>query len=151
MTIWKPHVTVAAVIEQEGRYLLVKESPDGHPVLNQPAGHLEEDETLHEAVVREVREETGRHFTPESIIGIYQYQSPHNNATYLRVAYRGSCSEPDPSLELDSDIEETLWMTTEEITRQHDKLRSPMVLRSIEDYQAGQSFPLTLINQIVHN
>lgn len=150
MSIWKPHVTVATIIEQEGRFLLVEEASEGLVVYNQPAGHVEEGETLIAAAIRETLEESGRHFTPDSIIGIYQWRSPLSGLTYLRVAFTGSCSERDPERELDTDVLDTLWLTPRELAEQKEKLRSPMVMRCVEDYIAGKRYPLDLITDISH-
>lgn len=148
MSEWAPHLTVAAVIEREGRFLLVHEISDGLEVYNQPAGHLDENETLLEAVARETLEEAGCHFTPEAITGFYQWQSPLNDITYIRIAFCGSCSERDPETELDKEIIDTVWMTPEEMAEQSDKLRSPMVIRCVEDYLAGHRYPLEMIAEL---
>ncbi len=148
MMIWKPHATVAAVIENEGRFLLVQELISGRSVYNQPAGHLEDDETLIEAVIRETREETAWEFLPESLIGIYQWRHPENGETFMRTTFSGNAFHHDQDRELDACIQRTLWLTPEEIRNQHDRLRSPMVLRSIEDYLAGVRYPLALLSSI---
>lgn len=146
--IWKPHATVAAVIENEGRFLLVQELISGRSVYNQPAGHLEDDETLIEAVIRETREETAWEFLPESLIGIYQWRHPENGETFMRTTFSGNALHHDQDRELDACIQRTLWLTPEEIRNQHDRLRSPMVLRTIEDYLAGVRYPLALLSPI---
>lgn len=146
--IWKPHVTVAAVIENEGRFLLVQELISGRSVYNQPAGHLEDGETLMEAVIRETREETAWEFEPESLVGIYQWRHPEKTKTFIRATFSGKGMRHDPDRELDACIERTLWLTPEEIRNRHDRLRSPMVLRSIEDYLAGFRYPLTLLSDL---
>lgn len=146
MMIWKPHVTVAALIEKEGRFLIVQERVSGQSVYNQPAGHLEDGETLVDAVIRETREETAWEFEPESIVGIYQWRPPEKQKTFIRVTFSGKGLRHDPESELDACIERTLWLTPEEIRNQHDRLRSPMVLRSVEDYLAGLRYPLTLLS-----
>jgi 8-oxo-dGTP pyrophosphatase MutT (NUDIX family) len=146
--IWKPHVTVAALIEHDGRFLMVQERISGKSVYNQPAGHLEDGETLIDAVKRETREETAWHFEPESVTGIYRWRHPENHATFIRVSFAGKGLYHDPAVELDSDIERTLWLTAEEIRYQPDKLRSPLVLRSIDDYLAGSAYPLSLLTSL---
>jgi ADP-ribose pyrophosphatase YjhB (NUDIX family) len=146
--IWTPHFTVAAVIEQEGRFLMVEENADGRIVFNQPAGHVEEDETAIEAVRRETLEESGRHFTPESIVGIYRWRNPHNHITYLRVAYCGRFSSRDRDLSLDTDIITTHWLSYAELEEKAARLRSPLVMRCIDDYLTGKRLPLDLINEI---
>ncbi len=139
---WKPNVTVAAVIEQDGRYLLVEEQ-DGDAVrFNQPAGHLEADESLLDAVQREVREETGRVFTPTHALGVYLWHSPEHDLTYLRCAFSGTCSEPMPGHTPEHGIIATHWLTRAEIAALGKRLRSPLVLRCIDD--ALQRPPLAL-------
>ena len=116
---WSPSVTVAAVIREDHRYLVVEERPDGDTVINQPAGHVEFGETLEQAVKREVLEETGRHFTPTGLIGIYQWTVPDTNHTYLRFCFCGQVSEPVPGRKLDPEINATHWMTLKQIARQN--------------------------------
>lgn len=144
--IWTPHLTVAAITEQNGRFLLVEEEPNGKPVFNQPAGHVEEHESLLDAVVREVREETCRHFEPEALCGLYRWRSPQNGVTYLRAAFCGAISEHDPKLQRDSDIIGDSWLSREEML--HLPLRSPLVLRCIDDCLAGQRLPLDLVTEL---
>jgi len=141
-------VTVAALIENEGRFLLVQELISGSSVINQPAGHLEDGETLIDAVIRETREETAWEFEPESLIGIYQWRHPDKEKTFIRTTFSGKTSSHDPDRKLDACIERTLWLTPEEIRNQQDRLRSPMVLRSIEDYLAGYRYPLSLLSDL---
>jgi len=141
-------VTVAALIENEGRFLLVQELISGRSVYNQPAGHLEDGETLIDAVIRETREETAWEFEPESLIGIYQWRHPAKEKTFIRTTFSGKALRHDPGRKLDACIERTLWLTPEEIRLRHDSLRSPMVLRSIEDYLAGFRYPLTLLSDL---
>ena len=145
---WKPHLTVAALIENDGRFLMVQENISGNSVYNQPAGHLEDKETLLDAVIRETREETAWHFEPKFISGIYHWRHPDKDKTFIRVSFAGKGVFHDPACELDSCIERTLWLTPEEIRHQQDMLRSPMVLRSIEDYLAGSAYPLSLLTSL---
>ena len=142
---WKPHTTVAAVIERDGQFLMVEEEIDGRVVFNQPAGHLDPNESLHTAVIRETREETAWSFVPQAITGIYLWQLDASQRTYLRVAFCGSCSNHDTQQKLDDDIIRAVWMTREELLAQSHKLRSPMVMRCIDDYLAGQRYPLELL------
>ncbi len=142
---WKPHTTVAAVIENDGKFLIVEEESDGKIVYNQPAGHLDEDENLIQAVIRETLEETAWHFKPENITGVYQYKSPDNGTTYVRFCFSGKCDQHEPDRKLDDGIVRAIWMSYEELLREQDKLRSPMVLRCIDDYLAGKQYPLELI------
>lgn len=147
---WKPHVTVAAVIEQSGRYLLIEEhTPEGLR-LNNPAGHLDLAESPQEGVVREVLEETACVFTPESVVGVYlgRYQRPARgeDITYLRIAFAGSVGEPLPDRALDQGIVGRVWMTLDEVRASTARHRSAMVLQSIEDHAAGRRYPLALIS-----
>ena len=148
-TRWKPNVTVAAVIERDGRFLLVEEhTPEGLR-LNNPAGHLDEAESPQEAVIREVLEETACVFTPKSLIGVYlgRFQRPARgeDVTYFRISFAGMVGEPDPSRALDDGIVRTLWMTPDELRACPERHRSSMVLQSIEDHLAGRHHPLDLI------
>lgn len=146
--IWTPHVTVAAVIEDRDKFLLVQEQVAGESVYNQPAGHLEDGESLTKAVIRETLEETAWHIQAESIIGIYQWRHPDTPDTFLRITFAGSCLYHEPERPLDGDIERVLWLPAEEIRRRSDRLRSPMVMRAIDDYLAGVSWPLSLLAEI---
>jgi 8-oxo-dGTP pyrophosphatase MutT (NUDIX family) len=145
---WKPHMTVAALIEIGGRFLLVQERIGGQSVYNQPAGHLEDNESLLEAVVRETLEETAWQFEPEVVTGIYQWRHPDKQTTFVRVTFAGQGVCHDPTRELDSVIERTLWLSPEEIRAQPEKLRSPMVIRCIDDYLAGAAYPLSLLTTL---
>jgi 8-oxo-dGTP pyrophosphatase MutT (NUDIX family) len=146
---WKPSVTVAAIIEREGRYLLVEEhTPEGLR-LNNPAGHLDPGESPEQGAVREALEETTCAFTPDRLVGVYlaRFQRPARgeDVTYLRFAFGGTCGEPDPTRSLDHGIVRTLWMTLDEIRASRDRHRSDLVLRCIEDHAAGRRFPLDLV------
>jgi ADP-ribose pyrophosphatase YjhB (NUDIX family) len=145
-TIWKPNVTVAAVIERDGRFLLVEEAIGDEIIYNQPAGHLEEGETLLAAVAREVLEETACHFTPEALLGVYRWRNPDSSVTYLRVAFSGSCSEPEPDRPLDEGVLAARWYTRDEVAAL--RLRSPTVLRCIDDHRAGIRYPLSALVEI---
>jgi 8-oxo-dGTP pyrophosphatase MutT (NUDIX family) len=139
--VWKPDVTVAAVIERGGRFLLVEERIRGRLVLNQPAGHLEDRETLLDAVVRETLEETAWHFTPDALLGIYQWRSPRGHTT-LRFAFTGSVHDYHADRPLDPPIVTTHWLAREEIAQRAARLRTPLVLRCVEDYLAGRRVSL---------
>ena len=146
---WKPRVTVAAVIEQDGRFLLVEEhTPEGLR-LNNPAGHLDPGESPQEGAVREALEETARVFTPDRLVGVYlaRFRRParEEDVTYLRFAFGGTAGEPDPARSLDSGIVRTLWMTLEEVRASRDRHRSALVLQCIEDFVAGKRHPLDLV------
>lgn len=143
---WMPHLTVAAIIELKQRFLLVEEQSEGLIVFNQPAGHWDEGESLIEAVIRETLEESAWHFKPEAIVGLYQYTSAWK-ITYLRICFCGSPLSHDPQRSLDLNISRALWLSRAEII-QLPNLRSPMVLRGIDDYLAGIRYPLSLINQL---
>ena len=145
MTPWYPHVTVATVVERDGRFLLVEENTSEGIVLNQPAGHLDPGETLHQAAVRETLEETGWHVELDSVIGVALYTAPANGITYHRTTFSASALRQDPSLELDEGIIRCLWLSYEEIQQESARLRSPLVLKSIEQYRSGISAPLDFI------
>lgn len=147
--IWKPHVTVAAVIEREQRFLMVEEEVDGKVVYNQPAGHLDAGESLIEAVARETLEETAWHFLPSAVIGIYLWTQPASETTYLRVCFSGLCQGHEPDRPLDEGIRVAPWMTRAELCRQGERLRSPLVLRCVDDYLAGKHYPLALLNRLI--
>lgn len=147
---WKPAVTVAAVIEHGGRFLLVEEETPEGLQLNNPAGHLDPGESPLEAVVREALEETARAFVPEALLGVYlaRFQRParDEDVTYLRLAFSGSVGEQIAGRALDAGIVQTLWMTADEVRASAARHRSPLVLRCIEDHLAGQRLPLQAIH-----
>jgi 8-oxo-dGTP pyrophosphatase MutT (NUDIX family) len=143
--VWKPDVTVAALIERDRRFLLVEERIRGRLVLNQPAGHLEDGESLLEAVVRETLEETAWHFSPEALLGIYQWRSPRGHST-LRIAFIGSVHDHEAARVLDPPVITTHWLTREEIALEAPRLRTPLVLRCIDDYLAGRRLPLEALS-----
>ena len=144
--IWKPHVVVAAVIEQEGKFLLVEEHTESGTLFNQPAGHLEEGESLLHAVRREVFEETAHHFEPEALLGVYRWQHPNRpQRTYLRFAFTGVVTGFDPTASLDDGILRAVWLSAEEIQALQHRHRSPLILDCIHHYQAGRRFPLDLL------
>ena len=148
-TRWKPHVTVAAIIEKQGRYLLIEEhTPEGLR-LNNPAGHLDEGESPADGCVRETLEETAHPFTPTALLGIYvsrfQRLATGEDITYIRIAFCGDVGEPLAHLSLDTGIVRTLWMTPEEVRASSARHRSPLVLQCMEDHLAGQRFALHTI------
>jgi ADP-ribose pyrophosphatase YjhB (NUDIX family) len=143
---WHPHLTVATVVEQSGKYLIVEELSDGIKVFNQPAGHLEQNETLIEAAVRETLEETGWHVKIESLVGFFMYTSEANNITYLRCCFIATALEHDKDYILDEGIIGPVWLSLEELNEQKNKLRSPLVTQCIEDYEAGKRFSLDSIS-----
>lgn len=150
---WGPSVTVAAVIERDGRFLLVEEHTPEGLMLNNPAGHLDPGESLQEAVVREVLEETACRFEPEALVGVYMSRfirsarpgREHQDVTYLRFTYCGRASEPEPGRALDRGIVRTVWLTPDEMRAASRRLRSPMVLRGLDDYLAGRRLPLDTV------
>ena len=146
-TVRNADVTVAALIEDAGRFLLVEERAGGRAVFNQPAGHLEVGETLVDAVVRETLEETGYSFEPTSVLGLYHWYSEPADATYLRVAFCGVAHAPRTMPELDPVIISTHWLTRDQVLAQQNRLRSPMVLRCIDDYRGGARFPLSCLTE----
>lgn len=143
--VWKPSVTVAAVLEQDGRFLLVEEETHQGLCFNQPAGHLEPAESILAGAVRETLEETAYTFRPESLVGVYRWHSDHAQTTYLRFAFTGSVTGHDPARTLDDGIVRAVWLTPEEIRASRPRHRSPLVLRCVEDYLAGRRFPLDLL------
>lgn len=145
---WTPHATVATIIEQNGRFLMVEEMSCGQAVFNQPAGHIEEHETVLTAARRETLEETGWHIEPTSLVGLYIYKAPSNGVTYHRYCLAAQALQEIPNATLDDGIIGARWMSIEEL-RQCTRLRSPMVLTCVEDYLAGRRFPLDVI--VEHN
>lgn len=145
--VWKPSVTVAAVVERDGRFLLVEEHADGGLRINQPAGHLERGESLLQAVAREALEETAHPFDPTALLGIYLWRSasPARAATYLRFAFTGELGERIAGRPLDRGIVRTLWLSREELAQRDAQHRSPLVARCIDDYLRGQRYPLGLL------
>lgn len=146
--IWTPRVTVAAVIEQHGRFLLVEEETEKGLGLNQPAGHLDEHESLLEGVARETLEETGYVFRPEAIVGVYLWHASEKGLTYLRFAFSGTVLGHDPTRPLDTGIVRALWLTPEEISAEARRHRSPLVQRCIDDYRSAQRHPLELLTHL---
>ena len=142
-----PHVTVATVVERDGRFLLVREEADGAVVYNQPAGHVECGESLLDAAVRETLEETAWQVKLESLLGLYQYTSAANGVSYVRVCFIARPVSHDAGAALDSEIQAVEWLGAQEIAALAAQWRSPMVWRAIEDYQRGIHYPLRLIQQ----
>jgi 8-oxo-dGTP pyrophosphatase MutT (NUDIX family) len=145
---WKPEVTVAAIVEREGRYLFVEERIAGQLVLNQPAGHLEDGETLIEAVIRETREETAWRLQPQALVGTYLWRNPLDGRTFLRFAFCGIVDDHRAAQPLDTGIVRTLWLTHEQLLAQSARVRSPLVPRCLEDYLLGKRQPLDSIASV---
>jgi 8-oxo-dGTP pyrophosphatase MutT (NUDIX family) len=147
--LWTPHVTVSALVERAGRFLLIEEKTSSGLRINQPAGHLEAGETLVDAVIRETLEETAYPFTPDALLGVYvaHYARPGRaGATYLRFAFCGTVGEPLAGHALDDGIVRTLWMTADELRACVDRHRSPSVMRCVDDYLAGRRIPLDFVH-----
>ncbi len=147
--VWKPHVTVAAVIEQNLRFLLVEEETSNGLAFNQPAGHLEENEDLISAVKREVNEETAWQFEPEHIVSIQLWRRNPDAPSFLRVCFSGSCHSHDAGQTLDDGIRGTHWLTREEVSSKHHQLRSPLVIKSIDQYLSGERYHLNLLKSFL--
>lgn len=146
-SVWKPRATVAAVCERDGKFLLVRENVNGDIVYNQPAGHLEPDETLLQAVVRETLEETRYRFKPTALQGIYRFKpKPDANKTYIRFLFRGEVGDRIDG-PLDQGIIAAEWLSYEQVLACRDHHRSPMVLQCIDDFRNGPGYPLDVINQ----
>jgi ADP-ribose pyrophosphatase YjhB (NUDIX family) len=146
---WKPNVTVAAVIELDGRFLLVEEASADGLKLNNPAGHLDPGESPADGCAREVLEETAYAFRPTALLGVYlsraRSSSTGEDVTYLRLAFCGEIGAHDPALPLDHGIVRALWLTPEQIRASSERHRSPLLMRCVEDYLAGVRHPLSLI------
>jgi 8-oxo-dGTP pyrophosphatase MutT (NUDIX family) len=140
--IWRPHVTVATVVPREGRFLLVEENVRGRLVINQPAGHLDPDESLQAAAVRETLEETGWDIELDCLLCVQQWRSAESGRQFVRFTFGAAPLRHDPSRTLDEGIVRALWLTREEIAAESARLRSPMVIASIDDWSAGHGLPL---------
>jgi 8-oxo-dGTP pyrophosphatase MutT (NUDIX family) len=143
--VWKPSVTVAAVIERDGRFLFVEERIDGRLVLNQPAGHLDPGESLVDACRREVIEETAHRFEPEALVGVYRWHYAAKDVTFLRFCFLGKIlgEEKRP---LDKEIVRLHWLTPDELTKRKAEHRSPLVQKCVDDFLAGRRYPLELFS-----
>ena len=140
-----PHITVATIVERDGKFLMVRENSGGRLVYNQPAGHVEPNETLFDAALRETLEETAWRVELKQLLGIYQYISPENGITYIRHCFIAKAIEPRTERNLDPDILEAKWLTLKELEDFESELRSPLVLRVIRDYLSGVNFPLNAV------
>lgn len=139
---WQPDVTVATVVVRDGRLLMVEERVRGALVLNQPAGHLEPDESLLEAALRETLEETGWEVTLTAFIGAYQWKAPADGRHFLRLAFAAEPRRHHPDRALDEGIVQALWLTPAELSAENHRHRSPLVWRAVEDFLSGRRFPL---------
>lgn len=150
---WQPDVTVAALVVRDGRLLMVEERVRGELVLNQPAGHLEPDETLIDAARRETLEETGWDVDPVAFVGAYQWKAPvapdgSGGRHYLRMAFEATALRHHPERALDEGIERALWLAPDELLAARDRHRSPLVWRVVEDFLGGRRYPLGALNHL---
>jgi 8-oxo-dGTP pyrophosphatase MutT (NUDIX family) len=141
----RPTLTVATVVERDGRFLLVEEETSSGLRLNQPAGHVEPGESIVTAAARETLEEAAWQVDPTALVGIYQWGSPHNGPTFVRFTFAATARVHEPARSLDTGIVRALWLTYDDIAARRDLHRSPLVLRSLDDYRAGHRWPLALI------
>lgn len=139
------HITVACVVERDGRFLFVEEQVNEQLVLNQPSGHWEPGETLIEGAVREALEETGWDVWPTALLGIYEYEPPELGYGFLRFAFLAEPLQHHPERPLDEGIARAIWLTPEQLREAADRHRSPMVQRGIDDALAGQRYPLAML------
>ena len=146
MSLWRPSVTVAAVIERDGKFLFVEEMIDGRKVINQPAGHLDPGESLAAGCAREVLEETAHRFEPTGLVGVYRWYYEPKDVTFLRFCFRGKVLGVDSGRKLDKEIIRVLWLTPAEV-KASAAARSPLVYRCIEDWLAGRNYPLDVFSK----
>lgn len=142
---WQAHVTVATIVEDQGRFLFVEELQQGQAVLNQPAGHLDPNESLQHAAVRETLEETGWDVELTGVVGIYLYTAPSNGVTYQRICFAAKALRHHPDYVLDKGIIGPVWLSREELLQQQARWRSELVLRCVDDYLNGERFSLALL------
>jgi 8-oxo-dGTP pyrophosphatase MutT (NUDIX family) len=143
-----PEITVAAIVQTEGRFLVVEERINGRLVFNQPAGHVEHGESLLAAVIREVREETAWRFEPKSLIGVYLWRSPESGVTTMRFGFSGRVDDHDRAQPLDQGIVGTHWLSPADLQAREQRLRSPLVMRCIEDYLKGERQPIASVARL---
>ncbi|MBN8480546.1 MAG: NUDIX hydrolase [Xanthomonadales bacterium] len=142
---WHPHVTVATVVPRDGRFLFVEESVRGRLVINQPAGHLEPAETLHEAALRETLEETAWHVELDCLVAVQQWTSATSGSHFIRFTFGARALDHDPARALDAGIVRALWLSRDELAAAGDRLRSPLVLDSVDDWIGGRRLPLDTV------
>ena len=145
----RPTVTVATIVERDGRFLVVEEETRTGMRLNQPAGHLEVGESLPAAAIRETLEETGWHVVPTALVGVYRWQTPDNQSTFVRFTFAADARRHDPARPLDDGIARAMWLTYEDLAAQKPRHRSPLVLRCVDDYRAGRRWPVAFVTEIV--
>lgn len=148
--IWKPHVTVAAIVEDQGRFLMVEEQTELGKVFNQPAGHLEKGEGLASAMVRETLEETAWDVEPESLVGIYRWPHPHLDITYIRFAFAARPLRHHPERALDTGIIAAHWLDIDALQANRDRHRGPQVWQCIDDFLHGERLPLTCLKELTY-
>ncbi len=148
VVVSRPAVTVATIVERDGRFLLVEEETRAGRKLNQPAGHLESGESLPAAAVRETLEETAWTVVPTALVGIYRWEAADNGATFVRFTYCADARAHDPHRELDTGIVQAVWLTYEEIVARRRDHRSPLVQRCVDDYRAGARLPLEFVREV---
>ncbi|KZC41745.1 MULTISPECIES: NUDIX hydrolase [Rhodanobacter] len=144
--VWRPHVTVACVVADGGRFLMVEEEVNGRPAWNQPAGHLEDGESLAAAALRETLEETGWTVQLQHLIGVHQWRSTEHGDVVVRFSFAARALSHDPQRALDTDIRRAVWLTRAEIAALGERLRSPMILQSIDLWLSGQRLPLDVLS-----
>ncbi|RMR02667.1 NUDIX hydrolase [Pseudomonas syringae group genomosp. 3] len=142
---WQAHVTVATIVEDQGRFLFVEEMKGGRAVLNQPAGHLDPNESLQRAAVRETLEETGWDVELTSVVGIYLYTAPSNGVTYQRICFAAKALRHNCEYQLDHGILGAIWLTRDELLAQQERWRSELVMRCLDDYLDAEHFSLDLL------
>ncbi|MDD2739979.1 NUDIX hydrolase [Methylomonas lenta] len=147
--VWKPHVTVAAVIENNAHFLLVEETTDNGIAFNQPAGHLEAGEDLITAVKREVAEETAWQFEPEAVVAIQLWRRTPDFPSFMRFCFTGKVHSYDPNQKLDDDIIAAHWLSRDDILQKQHQLRSPLVLLTVDEYLKGQRHPLSILQSFL--
>ena len=145
--MWSPHVTVACIVERDGRFLMVEELVNGQLVLNQPAGHLDPGESLVEAAARETLEETAWTVRPDAVVNCCFLQAPEERVSYFRVCFAATPLEHDSVRELDKEIVRAVWLSEAELTAAHDRHRSPSVAQCLSDYLGGRRYPLSFLQQ----
>ena len=147
----RPDLTVASIVERDGQFLLVEERVGTRLVFNQPAGHVERGERFIDAAVRETLEETAWTFVPEALVGIYLWEQPERHRSFLRVTFCGHVTHFDPDRRLDRGIERAVWLDRASIVERTARLRSPMVIRCIDDYLEGRRYPVELLSEYLRD